>query len=67
MRWRLGGRTRGVLGVVAAGAAAGSLLVETLQWALGLGRVSSVDDVLLNTLGAVLAALVTRPWWRPAS
>jgi glycopeptide antibiotics resistance protein len=56
-----------VLAVVAAGAAAGSLLVETLQWALDLGRVSSVDDVLLNTLGAVLAALVTRPWWRPAS
>jgi hypothetical protein len=68
VRWRLGGgRTRGVLAVVAAGAASGSLLVETLQWALGLGRVSSVDDVLLNTLGAVLAALVTRPWWRPAS
>jgi hypothetical protein len=65
VRWRPGGgRTGGVLGVVAAGAAAGSLLVETLQWALALGRVSSVDDVLLNTLGAVLAALVTRPWWR---
>ena len=67
VRWRLGGgRTGRVLAVVAAGAAAGSLLVETLQWALDLGRVSSVDDVLLNTLGAVLAALVTRPWWRPA-
>jgi hypothetical protein len=68
VRWRLGGgRTGGVLGVVAAVAAAGSLLVETLQWALDLGRVSSVDDVLLNTLGAVLAALVTRRWWRRAS
>jgi hypothetical protein len=68
VRWRLGGgRTGGVLGMVAAGATAGSLLGETLQWALDLGRVSSVDDVLLNTLGAVLAALATRRWWRPAS
>ena len=65
VRWRLGsGRTGAVLGLVAAGAAAGSVLVETLQWALDLGRVSSVDDVLLNTAGAVLAALVTRRWWR---
>jgi glycopeptide antibiotics resistance protein len=29
--------------------------------------VSSVDDVLPNTLGAVLAALVTRRWWRTES
>jgi hypothetical protein len=64
VRWRLGGRTAVVLWVVAAAAAAGSLLVETLQWALDLGRVSSVDDVLLNTAGAVLAALATRRWWR---
>lgn len=65
VRWRLGsGRPGAVLGLVAAGAAAGSVLVETLQWALDLGRVSSVDDVLLNTLGAVLAALATRRWWR---
>jgi glycopeptide antibiotics resistance protein len=66
VRWRLGRGTGGVLGVVAAGAAAGSLLVETLQWALDLGRVSSVDDILLNTAGAVLAALLTRRWWRSA-
>jgi len=28
---------------------------------------SSIDDVLLNTLGAVLAAQATRPWWRSRS
>jgi hypothetical protein len=64
LRWRLGSRPVVVLGVVAAAAAAGSVLVETLQWALDLGRVSSVDDVALNTAGAVLAALPTRRWWR---
>jgi hypothetical protein len=66
VRWRLGGGTGPVLGVVAGFAATGSLLVETLQWALDLGRVSSVDDIALNTSGAVLAALVTRRWWRVA-
>lgn len=32
----------------------------------GLERedVSSVDDVLLNTVGARVAALVTRRWWQ---
>lgn len=45
-------------------AAAGSLAVETLQYALMLGRVSSIDDVLLNTAGAALARLATRRWWR---
>jgi hypothetical protein len=44
-------------------AAAGSLAVETLQYALALGRVSSIDDVLLNTAGAGLASLLTRRWW----
>lgn len=39
-----------------------SVTVEALQYGLRLGRVSSVDDVLLNALGAVLAGLVTRPW-----
>jgi glycopeptide antibiotics resistance protein len=64
VRWRLGRGTGAVLAVVAGFAAAGSVLVETLQWALHLGRVTSVDDVLLNTAGAALAALVTRRWWR---
>ncbi len=45
---------------VAAIAAVGSVTLESLQFLLDLGRVSSVDDVLLNTCGAVLAALITR-------
>jgi VanZ like family len=49
---------------LAALAAAGSVTVEVLQYALQLGRVSSVDDVALNTLGATVAALAARPWWR---
>ncbi|MDP9864428.1 MULTISPECIES: VanZ family protein [Streptosporangium] len=48
---------------VAAVAAAASLTVELLQYGLRLGRVSSVDDVLVNTAGAVLAASITRRWW----
>ncbi|MFS8499993.1 MAG: hypothetical protein FWJ70_17540, partial [Micromonosporaceae bacterium] len=44
--------------------AAGSRAVEPLQYALVLGRVSSADDVLLNTAGAALAGLATRRWWR---
>jgi len=58
VRWRL------TLWQVAAIAAVGSITVESLQHVLGLGRVASVDDVLLNTCGAVLASLVTRRWWR---
>ncbi|MEU6711124.1 VanZ family protein [Nonomuraea sp. NPDC046802] len=48
---------------VAAIAAAFSVTVEVLQYALRLGRFSSVDDVILNTAGAALASLVTRRWW----
>ncbi|WP_329051288.1 VanZ family protein [Amycolatopsis sp. NBC_01488] len=40
-------------------AASCSVLVETAQYVLRLDRVSSVDDVLLNTAGAGLAALVS--------
>lgn len=43
-----------------------SVLVETAQYVLQLDRVSSVDDVLLNTAGAGLAALASRLWWRGA-
>ena len=50
---------------VLAVAACGSTLIETAQYVLRLDRVSSVDDVLLNTLGAGLAALVSRRWWLP--
>jgi hypothetical protein len=44
-----------------------SVLVETAQYVLRLDRVSSVDDVLVNTAGAVLAALASRRWWRTSS
>ncbi|MFJ6150326.1 VanZ family protein [Micromonospora profundi] len=48
--------------------AAGSLVIEFLQYALDLGRVSSVDDVLLNATGAALAGLLSRRWWaRPSA
>ncbi|WP_249714632.1 VanZ family protein [Rhizomonospora bruguierae] len=45
-------------------AAGGSVLVEAAQYILRLDRVSSVDDVLLNTAGAGLAALASHRWWR---
>lgn len=45
-------------------AAGCSVLVEVAQYVLRLDRVSSVDDVLLNSAGAGLAALVSRHWWR---
>lgn len=41
-----------------------AVLVETAQYVLRLDRVSSVDDVLVNAAGAVLAALASRRWWR---
>jgi glycopeptide antibiotics resistance protein len=44
-----------------------SVLVETAQYVLRLDRVSSVDDVLVNAVGAVLAALASRRWWRGLS
>ncbi|MGW7435358.1 VanZ family protein [Streptomyces sp. NPDC054849] len=44
-----------------------SVLVETAQYVLRLDRVSSVDDVLVNAMGAVLAALASRRWWRTAA
>jgi hypothetical protein len=40
-----------------------SVLIETFQYVRQVGRVSSVDDVLLSTLGAGLAVLVSRRWW----
>ncbi len=48
-------------------AAGCSVLVETAQYVLRLDRVSSVDDVLINTTGAVLAALASRRWWQTSS
>ncbi|GAA3095216.1 VanZ family protein [Streptosporangium carneum] len=51
------------LTAVAGVAAGASCVVELLQYGLHLGRVSSVDDVMVNAAGAVLAAAVTRRWW----
>jgi hypothetical protein len=48
-------------------AASCSVLIEVAQYVLRLDRVSSVDDVLLNTAGAGLAALASHPWWRTAA
>jgi hypothetical protein len=45
-------------------AAGCSVVLEVAQYVLRLDRVSSVDDVLLNTAGAGLAALASRRWWR---
>lgn len=57
-RVRFGARAR--IGRLAGWAAAAAVLAETLQYVLGLGRVSSIDDVLLNALGAALAGVVAR-------
>lgn len=47
---------------VAAIAACASAFVEIMQYVADLRRISSIDDVLINTAGAVLAALACR-WW----
>lgn len=60
LRFRVG------LWAVLLGGAAGAALVETAQFAFGTGRVASVDDVLLNAVGALLGALASRRWWRPS-
>ena len=43
-----------------------SLLIEWLQYASGR-RVADVDDVILDTLGAVLGYLIFMRWRRPPS
>lgn len=48
-------------------AATGSTLIETAQYVLPLDRVASIDDVLLNTVGAGLAAVMSRRWWATRS
>ncbi len=53
----------GSLGRVLAVTALMSAGVEVLQFVLSVGRVSSVDDVLVNAAGGLLGALSTRPWW----
>lgn len=58
IRFRIG------LGMIALAAAAACTALEAFQYAFLAGRVVSTDDALLNTLGAVLAALASRRWWR---
>jgi hypothetical protein len=58
VRWPVG------IGAVLLLGAGASTVVEVMQYALDLGRVSSGDDVLLNALGAGLAAAASQPLWR---
>lgn len=58
VRWRVGPLAALVVGAL------GSTAIESLQWILDLGRYSSVDDVLVNAVGATIAAVLSRPWWR---
>ncbi|WP_214417233.1 VanZ family protein [Sphaerisporangium fuscum] len=62
--WALA-RRRGVVGTTPAWAWRMSpAAVGTAQYVLRLDRVSSVDDVSINTAGAGPAALASRRWWR---
>lgn len=67
VRFRLGPgpgpRTVAVLARVAVVLLGVAVTVEVLQYALDLGRVTSVDDVLVNVVGGLLAALCSRRWW----
>ncbi|WP_236030104.1 VanZ family protein [Paractinoplanes lichenicola] len=49
--------------ILALGAAC-SVVIETAQFVFRLDRVSSVDDVLINAVGAMLFGLLSRRWWR---
>ncbi|BBH18462.1 hypothetical protein Back2_27490 [Nocardioides baekrokdamisoli] len=40
-----------------------SCAIETCQYVLPIGRVASIDDVILNTSGAAVAAILAVPWW----
>ncbi|GAB3485703.1 VanZ family protein [Amycolatopsis cihanbeyliensis] len=42
-----------------------STIVEVGQYLLHTGRVTSTDDIVLNTLGAVAGARLARRWWAP--
>jgi uncharacterized membrane protein YhaH (DUF805 family) len=49
---------------VALAALVASVLVEGTQYLIHTGRVTSTDDVLLNTAGATLGAALSRRGWR---
>lgn len=44
--------------------AAASTSIEVAQYVFDLHRVSSIDDVTINTAGGVLGALASHRWWR---
>ncbi|MFC9253103.1 VanZ family protein [Amycolatopsis thailandensis] len=48
---------------IALGALAVSVLVESTQYLIQAGRVTSADDVLLNTLGAIAGAVLSKRLW----
>lgn len=50
-------------GRIAGGAVLLSSAIEAAQYLFLTGRVAATDDVVLNTLGATLGALLTRRWW----
>ncbi|MFJ3407208.1 VanZ family protein [Promicromonospora sp. NPDC090134] len=56
-------RTVAVLARVAVVLVGVAATVEVLQYVLRLGRVTSVDDVLVNVAGGLFAALCSRRWW----
>ncbi|MFD7311621.1 VanZ family protein [Promicromonospora sp. NPDC059942] len=58
-----GSRTVLVLAPVAVVLLGVAVTVEVLQYVLRLGRVTSVDDVLVNVAGGLIAALCSRRWW----
>lgn len=49
---------------IALGALAVSVLVEGTQYLIQAGRVTSADDILLNTVGAVVGAALSKRLWR---
>ncbi|WP_116046268.1 VanZ family protein [Amycolatopsis palatopharyngis] len=52
---------------VSLGALLISTIIETGQYLINAGRVTSVDDVMLNTISAAGGALLTRRWWRASA
>ncbi|NLF04457.1 MAG: VanZ family protein [Actinomycetales bacterium] len=42
-----------------------AVLIEAAQWLIRTGRVATLTDVLINSLGGALVAVVTVYWVRP--
>lgn len=59
----LGGRLANLPKVLAVSGTV-SAAVEILQYVLDTGRITAVDDVILNCTGAVIGSLLAWPWWR---